>query len=462
MCEIREPVTPGIRANKLRSAQDAAIFASLFKQFINEPATIEWSKMKPLNRHIDYDGLPECKATEYATVLKHLCLIKLNGGLGTTMGCTAPKSLITVRDGMTFLDFAIKQNECFNKRYECDVPLILMNSFNTEQLTANALAKSGIKLRSFTQSKCPRIFADTLLPVPSSANDRTAESWYPPGHGNIFESMQFTGILDELISQGRHICFISNIDNSGATADLRIAKFMLESNTEYAMECTEKTPADVKGGTLIEINGSLMHLELPQVPKANVEEFLSTRTFKTFNTNNIWVNLKSVKKRLSTMKMEIIVNKKKLTNGENVIQLETSVGGAIRNFERAHSIRVPRSRFLPVKKTQDLLAIMSDIYEVDSEFIVRLCPDRPIPYQPTIKLSKHFASLSEFQRRFSSIPHMADLIRLTVDGDVCFGSDVVLKGDVIIIADDGHTLEIPSCSFIENKVASGRLRFREN
>lgn len=88
---------------------------------------------------------------------------------------------------------------------------------------------------------------------------------------------------------------------------------------------------------------------------------------------------------------------------------------------------MPRSRFLPVKKTQDLLAVMSDIYEMDSEFRLRLRLDRPIPNQPTIKLSKQFSSLSEFQRRFASIPHLADLIRLTVDGDVCFGSDVVLK-----------------------------------
>lgn len=58
--------------------------------------------------------------------------------------------------------------------------------------------------------------------------------------------MHLTGILDELISNGRHICFISNIDNTCATADLRIAKFMVDSGTEYAMECTEKTSNDTK------------------------------------------------------------------------------------------------------------------------------------------------------------------------------------------------------------------------
>lgn len=122
--------------------------------------------------------------------------------------------------------------------------------------------------------------------------------------------MQFTGVLDELLAQGRDICFISNIDNTGATIDLRIAKLMVESDLEYIMECTEKTKVDRKGGTLIEINGYIMHLEMPQVPKDHINDFCSTDIFKIFNTNNIWVNLRAVKKKLAEMKMEIIVNRK--------------------------------------------------------------------------------------------------------------------------------------------------------
>lgn len=65
--------------------------------------------------------------------------------------------------------------------------------------------------------------------------------------------MHFTGVLDELLAQGRDICFISNIDNTGATIDLRIAKLMVESDLEYIMECTEKTEVDRKVYLLLDL-----------------------------------------------------------------------------------------------------------------------------------------------------------------------------------------------------------------
>ncbi|VDD95135.1 unnamed protein product [Enterobius vermicularis] len=451
------------KAINKKSEHDANVFLKLYKQLLTEPTTIKWSQMRPLSSEyeIDYDGLPEVAGRE-AMILNRLCVLKLNGGLGTTMGCSGPKSLLVVRDGLTFLDIAIKQNESLNQKYGSDVPLLLMNSFNTESDICQYLSTICKSVRCFTQSKCPRIDAVTHKPVFTLNNSNENESWYPPGHGNVFESMEFSGILDELIAENREICFISNIDNTGATVDLKIAQFMIESGTEYAMECTQKTLADTKGGTLIEINGGIMHLEMPQVPQANVEEFCSLRTFKMFNTNNIWVNLRNVKARLPEMKMEIIVNRKKLGNGNQVLQLETSVGGAIRNFQKVVSVKVPRARFLPVKKTQDLLALMSDIYEMDEFCNVRLKVGRPIAEQPVIKLSEEFSSIADFRKRFASIPRIADLVRLRVDGDVVFGSSVVLKGDVIIVADEGKLLEIPNGSFIENKMVKGCLRFKEN
>lgn len=91
------------------------------------------------------------------------------------------------------------------------------------------------------------------------------------------------------------------------------------------------------------------------------------------------------------------------------------------------AIKVPRRRFLPVKKTQDLLAIMSDLYEIADDFSLRLRSNRPIPHQPTIKLSSHFNMLAEFHCRFSSIPSLVDLTHMVVDGNVYFGSDITLK-----------------------------------
>lgn len=89
-----------------------------------------------------------------------------------------PKSLISVRNDLTFLDLTVHQIEKLNLTYGTDVPLVLMNSFNTEDDTAKVLHKyRGRKLRiiTFEQSRYPRIDRETLMPVVknlgSSANE---------------------------------------------------------------------------------------------------------------------------------------------------------------------------------------------------------------------------------------------------------------------------------------------------
>ena len=68
-------------------------------------------------------------------MLDQLVVIKLNGGLGTSMGCRGPKSVIPVRNDLTFLDLTVQQIEFLNKKYDANVPLVLMNSFNTDEDT---------------------------------------------------------------------------------------------------------------------------------------------------------------------------------------------------------------------------------------------------------------------------------------------------------------------------------------
>lgn len=157
------------------------------------------------------------------------------------------------------------------------------------------------------------------------------------------------------------------------------------------MEVTDKTRADVKGGTLIKYEDRLMLLEIAQVPEENTDEFKSVSKFKIFNTNNLWVGLKAIRRLLDekALSMEIIVNPKHLGQGLNVLQLETAAGAAIKNFKGAIGINVPRSRFLPVKKTQDLLLVMSNLYDL-AKGSLTLSAQRSFPTTPLIKLGSHF------------------------------------------------------------------------
>jgi len=230
------------------------------------------------------------------------------------------------------------------------------------------------------------------------------------------------------------------------------------------MEVTDKTNADVKGGTLINYEGHLRLLEIAQVPKDHVDEFKSVKKFKIFNTNNLWMRLKNIQELVSMggIDIEVIVNHKHLDLGLNIIQLETAAGAAMKDFEGAIGINVPRSRFLPVKKTQDLLLVMSNLYSLEKGKLM-MNPARAFPTVPLIKLGDtQFAKVRDFLKRFQGIPDILELNHLTVSGDVTFGRGVSLRGTVIIIANHGDRIDIPSGAILENKIVSGNLRILDH
>ena len=132
--------------------------------------------------------------------------------------------------------------------------------------------------------------------------------WYPPGHGDFYRGFYNSGVLSDLINQGRKYVFLSNIDNLGATVDLAILKEIIAESSEFIMEVTDKTRADVKGGTLINYEGHLRLLEVAQVPKDHLEDFKSVKKFNVFNTNNLWISLQSIKSAVEerTLDMEVI------------------------------------------------------------------------------------------------------------------------------------------------------------
>lgn len=372
-------------------------------------------------------------------MLNKLVVVKLNGGLGTSMGCHGPKSVIPVRSDLTFLDLTVQQIESLNKTYNTTVPLVLMNSFNTDEDTEKIVRKYKgfqVKIYTFNQSCFPRISRDSLLPVAKDFDvEKDIDAWYPPGHGDFYESFQNSGLLRQFIEEGRQYLFLSNIDNLGATVDLNILNMLLgeKSNErkpiEFVMEVTDKTRADVKGGTLIQYENKLRLLEIAQVPAEHVDDFKSVKTFKFFNTNNIWAKLDSIEHVLNEhiLNMEIIINNKTLDNGVRVIQLETAVGAAMKCFDSGIGINVPRSRFLPVKKTSDLLLVMSNLYSLKGGSLV-MSPQRMFPTTPLVKLGEnHFSKVKEFLGRFANIPDLIELDHLTVSGDVTFGRGVSLR-----------------------------------
>jgi UTP--glucose-1-phosphate uridylyltransferase len=374
--------------------------------------------------------------------LAQTAVIKLNGGLGTTMGLSKAKSLLEVKDGLNFLDIIARQVLALRERLDVNLPLLFMNSFNTENDTLNALSAyrdlpvSGLPV-SFIQHKFPKVFQEGLVPAIWPADP--ALEWNPPGHGDIYTALVTSGALDKLLDKGFRYAFISNSDNLGAVIDHCILGYFAQNGFPFMMEVADRTPADSKGGHLARLkNGRLTLREIAQCPDDELDIFQDVHTYRYFNTNNIWVNLRALQTLLrsknNVLPLSMIINPKtvdpKDDSSPKVFQLETAMGAAISLFDNATAIRVPRDRFAPVKKCQDLLGLWSDAYVFTETYQVISNPKRRLD-PPLIELdTKYYKRIDQLEARFPhGSPSLTACRSLKVQGDVVFGKRIVIKGD---------------------------------
>ena len=370
--------------------------------------------------------------------MEKLAVIKLNGGLGTSMGLKKAKTLLKIKGEFNFLDVIAQQILHLRKVTSKDIPLILMHSFNTQKDSLsylekyNRLALPHIPI-DFVQNKFPKIKLSDLSPL---KNEKDNLNWNPPGHGEIYTALAISGVLDKLITQGFEFAFISNSDNLGAVIDNKILAHFAEGNIPFLMEVCKRTEMDKKGGHLAQTKkGQLMLRETAQCPDDEVELFQDINRYSYFNTNNLWVNLKALKQRLYETRyllpLTMILNKKEV-EGEKVYQVESAMGAAISVFKNSKAIIVNRDRFAPVKTTNDMLAILSDAYELTSDYKLELANE--YGKAPHIELNDEFyKNINDFEKRFEDgIPSLKKCKSLEIVGDVYFGKNVEIKGDVKI------------------------------
>ena len=385
--------------------------------------------------------------------LSKTVLIKLNGGLGTSMGMDKAKSLLPVRDGKSFLDLLVGQVMAARKRYDVELPLIFMNSFRTRDDTLAALAEHpGIEVDGlpldFLQNREPKLRADDLTPV-TWEKDPSLE-WCPPGHGDIYTALVASGVLDALIERGFRYAMTSNSDNLGAAPSARLAGWFAASGAPYAPEMCRRTPADVKGGHLAvrKSDGRIILRDTAQTPADEMHYFTDQFRHPFFHTNNLWFDLVVLRDTLVERKgilgLPLIKNAKTVDPADSsstpVLQLETAMGAAVEAFEGATAVEVPRSRFLPVKTTNDLLLLRSDTYEVDEDGLLQMVPEKAC----TVSLDPAaYKKIKDFEARFpQGAPSVKEATSLTVEGDWTFGAGVVATGDAHVAA-DGAPGEIP-------------------
>ncbi len=386
--------------------------------------------------------------------LAQTVIIKLNGGLGTSMGLEAAKTLLPVRDGATFLDLIVRQVEHARRLHGVRLPVLFMDSFRTQADTLAALsahpglAVDGLPL-DFVQNSEPKLRADDLTPVSWPA-DPSLE-WCPPGHGDLYTAITGSGVLDRLLDAGFRYASTSNADNLGSAPSPALAGWFAASGAPYAAELCTRTPMDRKGGHLAirAEDGRLILRDTAQTAPEEMDYFTDEHRHPFFHTNNLWFDLVALKAALTERKgvlgLPLIRNEKTVDptdpSSPKVYQIETAMGAAIEVFEGARAIVVGRDRFLPVKTTNELLLLRSDAYEIGDDGVPRLVVDKA----PVIMLDPaHYKTVGALDARFpAGPPSLRGAGSLTVQGDWTFGGDVTVIGDVTL-PDLGRPGQVPA------------------
>ncbi len=424
-----------------------ATFGFYYEQLVSgETGMVAEDEIEPLTDVADADALPDDDAAAY---IDQAVVIRLNGGLGTSMGMTRAKSLLPVKEGLTFLDVIARQVLALRSSSGARLPLVLMNSFYTRADSLAALERhpeiASDVPADFMQHKEPKIRVDDLQPVDWPAD--TSKEWCPPGHGDIYTALLTSGMLEELIDKGYRYAFIANSDNLGAVLEPKLLAWFAASGAPFASEVTDRTPADRKGGHVARRrDGGLVLRETAQTRPEDMDAFTDVDRHRYFNCNNLWVDLHALRDELlrrdGVLGLPMIVNAKTADPGDAasppVYQLETAMGAAVGVFEGAQVLRVPRRRFTPVKTTADLLVVRSNAYVLTQAGFIEPAPARR-GSAPMVSLDSHYKLLHDFEARIPEAPSLVECESLTVRGDVAFGRDVVVRGEVEVVQDsDGQ------------------------
>jgi len=435
----------------------AAFLHALGKLEAGDGGLLPDAELTPVDDVPSATGLPDA-GPEVRELLDRTVVLKVNGGLGTSMGLAGPKALLPVKGELTFLDVVARQVLALRARHAARLPLVLMHSFATREASLRALERHpGLEVDvplDFLQNRGPKLRADDHEPIAWSADPRL--EWAPPGHGDIYAALEASGMLQTLLDAGYTTAFVSNVDNLGAVLDPRTLAWLAEAEVPFLMEVVAGTAADRKGGHIARLpDGRLVLRETAQVPPGDAASFRDFRRWRFYNTNNLWFDLRALRalleERGGVVDLPLIVNHKTVDprdgSSPEVLQLETAMGAALSAFPGARVLEVPRTRFAPVKTTDDLLAVRSDAYRLTEDAQVELAA----PHPPYVELDPgHFKKIAEFDARFPvGAPSLIACERLVVRGDVRFGRDVVARGEVEVTNPGAEQLVVPDGTLLE-------------
>ena len=399
------------------------------------------ASIRPLLDPPRLDQVEVSEADARAAIQKTV-VIRLNGGLGTSMGLDRAKTLLPVRDGKNFLDLIVDQVRYARRSFDARLPLVFMDSFRTRDDTLAHLARypdlavDGLPL-DFLQNAEPKIRVDDLTPVEWPADPML--EWCPPGHGDLYTALLGTGLLQSLLDAGFRYASVANGDNLGAAPNATLAGWFAGTGAPYAAEVCPRTLNDRKGGHLaVRISdGQLILRDSAQTAPEEQVYFTDEHRHPYFHANNLWLDLQQLQatlvERRGVLGLPLIRNEKTVDPADPtspmVYQLESAMGAAIEVFAGARVIAVGRDRFLPVKTSNELMLVRSDVFALGEDGRLLAQVDRI----PEIDLDPdHYKLVDQFEERVSVVPSLREAESLVVRGDWRFDAPASVVGAVLL------------------------------
>jgi UTP--glucose-1-phosphate uridylyltransferase len=225
----------------------------------------------------------------------------------------------------------------------------------------------------------------------------------------------------------------------------------------YVAEVCPRTVNDRKGGHLArrKADGRLVLRDSAMVVPGEEHFFADNELHNVFHANNLWVDLDVLDATLTArdgvLGLPIIVNRKTVDpsrkDSTKVIQIESAMGAAIETFEGSQALLVPRTRFRPVKTTNELLLLRSDLFGLNASYDI-------VPTgagsEPLVDLDSHYTLINDFDARFPrGVPSLAAATSFRVVGDVTFGADVVCVGDVVVTTEGSTPVSVADGTRLE-------------
>mmetsp|Transcript_34515 Transcript_34515/g.97355 ORF Transcript_34515/g.97355 Transcript_34515/m.97355 type:complete len:486 (-) Transcript_34515:221-1678(-) len=440
------------------------LFLSFLDGYIDgKPVEEVITKAEPLKSLATY--VPRnVEPAEGKLTLSKLALVKLNGGMGSRMGCKYSKSSIEIGSGKSMLDVAVEHVGKMNSKYGTSLGLYLMSSFYTHEETQKILTKYkdvGFPIESFLQHRLPRIRRDgNLAPADPSAS---AAAWSPTGSADVFQCLISSGIAQRLLDSGVEAIFVSDVDNLGATMDPALAADFLASPHDVLMEVVDRRQTDKTSSGVVSIGGTLRYVEFSSFTNSKEVAEIARQSGNVW-CNSCWFKLKALVELEGSGKLakaEVTPTIADARGHGPCLQLERLLGVTLALFDNRGTVRVPQSRLLKIKTTEDLFLAQSNLYE-NHDGVLQVSPKRQYPTLPLVKFGSHHHHIGHYNARFGNLPDILELDHLTISGDVSMGKGCVLKGTVIIIAEPGEKIFIPPGTILENKIVSGSLRLLDH